>query len=228
MKKLALIFSLSVILLGSNIAFASDDFEEHSKGHHKFGISKKETATLDTNSDGLTDFYAKGSFNGTSHHAFRVNYKIQDCLAHGSTFSDATMKLGFTNANYPSYTWYTVGFKAWNNWFQSAKNPDPSKQITLISEGTTGTPGLPFPTSGNNVFQQSLNGNSGSFTHSNSVKELGGQSGWEGTILFTAPPGSYLIWTVFPAHGGPGCDAYAGLGLTINVSDYSSHEHDDD
>lgn len=232
MNKKILGLCLGLILLGVNLAYAenSDGTEIENHDHTKYFKTKKENATFDANNDGLNDFYVKGYFNNTSNKVFRLDYKIQDCLPHGSTFADAKMKVGFSNLVFP-YTWYSNGFKAWNSWFQSAKNPDPDKQIELviINNGFGNSPARAFPSSGDNVIQKTLNANSGSFKHSSNIKELGGQSGWEGSILFTAQPGTYLFWTIYPAGGSETdlCDQIAGIGITINVSEKQSHKDSD-
>jgi hypothetical protein len=221
-----MIIGLASILVGINIAYGADeDFEVDHKDHMKFFKSKKDTASLDVNNDGLTDFYAKGYFNKTTDKVFHVDFKIQDCLTHGSTYSDARTKIGFTSIDFP-FIWHTNDFKAWNSWFTSKKNPDLDKQIDLVTitnpiDIAIGNVPIHFPTRGDNVIQQSLNDKSSSFQHFNKIKQLDGQSGWEGSISFTAPVGNYYFWTVFPAGGDPnqdqGCDTTAGIQIPITV-----------
>ncbi|TRZ79536.1 MAG: hypothetical protein D4R90_03735 [Nitrosopumilales archaeon] len=231
MDKKILVLTLSLILLGVNVVYAENgdikEFENHD--HTKYFKAKKETATFDANYDGLNDFYAKGYFNNTDNKVFHIDYKIQDCLPHGSTFANAKMKVGFSNPDAP-YAWYSNGFKAWNSWFKSVHNPDPDKQIELvvINDGAGNFPSAGFPSSGDNIFQKSINMNTGSFTYYSKIKELGGQSGWEGSISFTAPLGSYLFWTIFPATGyGESCDHIAGLGIPVNVNAKHSSKDSD-
>lgn len=207
--------TLSIAILPNS--YGDGDLTIPGKGHSKIYVSNSSAPDLDFDGDGLADFYVKAHFTGNSEKMYQIDYEITDACVHGSTLGQAEMKVGITNMTSP-YTWYSQGFHVWNPWFKSGQNPDPDKQIEVVIITNQGL-NLPstFPVSGDNVIQKGADDKSGSFEHDSSIKELDGQAGWEGSIFFTAPTGSYLFWSIFPAQGTQGCDRISGIGIPIIV-----------
>ncbi|MGI0088631.1 MAG: hypothetical protein ACREBI_11845 [Nitrosotalea sp.] len=207
--------TLSIVILPNS--YGDGDLTILGNGHSKIYVSNTTAPDLDFDKDGLADFYVKAHFTGNSEKLYQVDYKIEDACVHGSTLGQAKMKVGITNMSVP-YTWYSQGFHVWNPWFKSGQNLDPDKQIevVIITNQGLNLPS-PFPVSGDNIIQKSAHDEFGSFEHEPRIKELGGQAGWEGSVFFTAPTGSYLFWSIFPAQGTQGCDTISGIGIPIIV-----------
>jgi hypothetical protein len=204
-----------ILVVGSaNLAVA--DLIVLGKGHAPIYVTDKDVGDYDFNNDGLIDYYVKAHFTGNSNQVYKVDYKMIDECVDGSTYEDAKLKLGFST-NDPLFfnrTWFT-NFEAWTPWFKAAKN-DENKRIDLVSLPHGALP-IPFPSSGDDVIQSKDN-KKGSFTHKDSIPELDGQAGWEGSIFFRGQPGKYFMWTIHPATGISGCDTLAAFGIPIIIN----------
>lgn len=209
---------IGLFFLGTISTSNADDLIVLGKGHSKIYVSNGTDNGFDFDRDGLTDFYVRAHFTGNSNQMYKVDIKTTDECVDGSTHEDARMKIGFTNTGLP-YTWYTDGFTAWTSWFKSGRSDDPNKQIDLatVNYPPYNVPAI-FPTSGDDVIQKNPKDKQGSFSHNTSIKELDGQSGWEDSVFFNAPPGDYLIWSIVPSDGtGNRCNGVAGIGFPIFV-----------
>lgn len=214
---LIVIFS---VLSGVTANFVNgDDLIVIGKGHAPIYVSNSDTDRFDFSNDGQTDYYVKAHYTGNKNQMYKVDYKIQDECVDGNTFESAKMKLGFTDQN---NVWINDEIEAWTPWFKSAKSLDNNRKIDLIYLPPGAIP-IPYTSiiTGDDVIQ----GNSkiGSFTHKDSIKELDGQSGWEGSIFFNAPIGNYTMQTIHPATGIDGCDRLAALGIPIIVKNSTSN-----
>ena len=100
----------------------------------------------------------------------------------------------------------------WNKWF---KTYDSDKQADLALFPTWRP--SPFPGDGNGDDLIQIVEQSGSFTYSESVAELGGQPGWEGSVFLNAPAGDYIVWSIHPSGGIDACDRLTAYGIGISV-----------
>jgi hypothetical protein len=193
---------------------SSADLTVLGKGHAPIYVTDKSIGDFDLNNDNLIDYHARVHYTGNSNQVYKVDYKLIDECVDGSTYSDATMKLGFSTTDifFFDRTWFT-NFDVWTPWF---KSNDPDKRIDLISLPHGALPLNPFPASGDDVIQNGDKKN-GSFTHKQSIPELDGQAGWEGSVFFRGNAGEYYIWTIHPAGGIDGCDRFAAIGLPIII-----------
>lgn len=219
---------LGVILLTTSIfaigaVYAESHREENdAKKHAPVEIASEHNKIFyDFDDDGLNDYYFKIQRTGSSDRQFMADIKIRDTCVDGINHEEAKMKLGFTNLefDYTKREWLTEEFYVSNNWFESNHSTDLNHKIDLV-ELPNGSVATPFPESGDDLIQKSLNSNDASFKHKNNVRELDGQAGWEGSIYFNGPEGEYFIWSIFPAEGSPNgeeCDIVAALGVGINV-----------
>ena len=101
----------------------------------------------------------------------------------------------------------------WNDWFKK-KNNDANQMVDLIYSPVRSLPHLE-DLDGDDVIQGGKK--KSSFEHSASISQLGGQSGWVGSLYFNAPSGDYLLWTVHPAGGIDECDRLTALGVPITI-----------
>lgn len=184
-------------------------------GNAPIYVSDKDSGRFDMNNDGLTDYYVKAHYTGNSHQTYKVDYKIQDECVAGSTYQTASMKLGFTTREFFFFdrVWIT-GIDAWNPWFRAGSNDD-NKKVDLVALPKGALP-FPFPATGDDLIV-GANEKRGSFTYGKSIPELDGQSGWEGSVFFKAPPGEYFMWTIHPADGSSGCRTLTGFAIPIIV-----------
>lgn len=184
------------------------------KGHAPIYVTDKSADDFDFNNDNLIDYHVRAHYTGNSNQVYKVDYKIIDECVDGSTYSDAKMKLGFSTTDifFFDRDWFT-NFDVWTPWF---KSNDSNKRIDLISLPHGALPLNPFPASGDDVIQSGDKKN-GSFTHEQSIPELDGQAGWEGSVFFRGNTGEYYIWTIHPAGGIDGCDRFAAIGLPIII-----------
>ncbi len=151
---------------------------------------------------------------------YKVDVKFIDQCVDGSTHDDAVLKLGFTNKArpYSERYWISDGIEDWTPWFKSNKLSDGNNTLDFVVLSQGELP-IPFPSSGEDVIVKNQNDKNGSFSHRNNIKQLDGQSGWEGSIHFNAPPGEYYIWAIHPAQGFGGCDSLAALGIPIIINE---------
>ncbi|MEM3064904.1 MAG: hypothetical protein QW177_05975 [Candidatus Nitrosotenuis sp.] len=211
---LTIVFGIILTIGSTNLAIA--DLIVLGNGHAPIYVSDKDAADFDFNSDGLIDYYVRAHYTGNSNQVYKVDYKMVDECVDGSTYEDAVLKLGFSTNDfwYFDRTWFT-NFDAWTPWFKAGSN-DSNKKIDLVSLSHGALP-IPFPSSGDDVIQNNGKKN-GSFTHKDSIPELDGQSGWEGSIFFRGPAGEYFMWTIHPASGTSGCDTLAAFGIPIFIN----------
>ena len=208
---LAISFSiLFVMVFGTSEALASIG-----KGNSPILIVNSDTDWVDFNWDGLSDYYIKAHYTGKANMVYKIDYKFIDECVDGSTHDEAILKIGFTNqASSRERYWISDGIEAWTPWFKSNRGADENSKIDLVEHGP-----IPFPTSGEDVIVKNQNDRNGSFSHRNNIKQLDGQSGWEGSIHFNAPPGKYYLWAIHPAQGFGGCDSLAALGIPIIINE---------
>jgi len=190
-------------------------------------MSNSDSGRFDLNHDGDADYYVKAHYTGNSHQKLKVDYKIQDVCVDlgpkdapdvgGDTYDDVAMKIGFSTIPPLTRDWTIEDVTITNSWFNSKKNDD-NKKIDLATFTDKFIPSsLPAPGNGDNAIQG--DGKKGSFKHSDSISELGGQSGWTGTIFVDGPVGEYALWTLHPARGYGGCDGLAGFGIPIIITE---------
>ena len=221
-----IILFLLIAVIGSSLLFStvySDNLIVLGNGHAPIYMSNSDSGRFDLNWDGKADYFVKAHYLGNSHQKLKIDYKIQDeCVdagpwdgqnIGGDTFEDAAMKIGFSTTSYPR-DWTIDEVTISNSWFNSKKN-DENKQIDLVSL-SDGTIVSKLPVTGDNAIQG--NKKQGSFKHFDSIPELGGQSGWEGSIFLNAPAGNYALWTLHPSGGIEGCDTLSGFGIPIIIS----------
>jgi len=206
----------------------ADDLIVLGNGHAPFYISNHDEGRFDFSNDLKADYHVKAHYIGNSHQQLKIDYKLQDlCVEEGSwdvenpggdTFDDALLKFALSNnvQSDPQRIWLTEDITLWNPWFKSKKHDD-NKMIDLSTFPTWKQ--RPFPGDGNGDDAIQSLGKSGSFKHSNSINELDDQSGWEGSIFLTAPPGNYILWTIHPSGGQDGCDRLGGLGIPIIITE---------
>jgi len=205
----------------------SDDLIILGNGHAPIYMSNTDSGRFDLNSDGNADYFVKSHYTGNSNQKLKVDYKIQDeCVdlgpkdasdVGGDTFNDAAMKIGFSTIPNANRDWTIDDVVITNFWFNS-KNNDANKQIDLVSFPDGFVPSdLPPLGNGDDVIQG--DGKKGSFKHFDSVSELGGQSGWEGSIFVDGPVGNYSLWTLHPSGGRGGCDGLSAFGIPIFITE---------
>ncbi len=217
LKGLLLTVSFSILLV---IVFVtSEAVASNGKASSPILILNSDNHWVDFNWDGLSDYYVKAHNTGKENKVYKVDYKFIDQCVDGSTHDEAVLKIGFSkyHPSYNDYYWLSDGFEAWTNWFKSSK-ADANNKIDLVDLPLGKLP-IPFPTSGEDVIIKNENDKNGSFSHKNSIKQLDGQSGWEGSIYFHAPHGEYIFWTIHPAQGIAGCDIIAAVGIPIIIKD---------
>ena len=207
---------IGLFLVGTISTSNADELIILGKGHTKIYVSNGTSDRFDFNNDGLTDYYVKAHYTGTTNQVYKVDIKMTDECVDGSTYADAKMKIGFTNLR-PPYTWYT-GWNVWTSWFKSERSGDLNKQIDLVDvfNPPLNVP-VPFPITGDDVIQTRSNDKNGSFSHKTIIAELDNQPGWEDSVFFKAPSGNYLMWTILQADGSEGCETLAGIGIPIFV-----------
>lgn len=201
------------------VAVSADHLTVLGNGNAPILVSNTTTNRFDFTNDGLADYYVKAHFVGNENITFKVDYKVQDNCVDGSTYEDAKMKLGFSTTDLliRDITWFTEDtIQAWTPWFK-AKNNDANNLIDLIRI-PDGKP-IRFSFAGDDLIQPNKKNGTGSFIHRDSVKELDGQPGWEGSVLFKAEEGDYLMWSVHPGFGGEEeCDTFTALAIPIFVN----------
>lgn len=209
------ILVLTTVMLGS-VQFSAGDLVVIGNGHAPIYVSDKDVGDFDFNDDGLIDYYVRAHFIEVENKVYKVDYKIVDECVDGNTYDDAKMKLGFSSNDFlfSDRTWFT-DFDVWTPWFKSPKN-DENKRIDLVSLPKGELP-IPFPPSGDDVITSKPDQKKGSFTHKNSIPELDGQAGWEGSVFFRGHSGEYFLWTIHPADGSSGCERLAALGIPISI-----------
>ena len=226
-KNCLLCYDLKIIYLAITVICLSFGMMEYSHGSNlttlgngsaPIYVSNNDNGRFDFSNDGLADYYVKAHYTGNQHQQYKVDYKIQDACVDGNTFDTATIKIGFTTlASHNDRIWLVDDIKVWNPWFKSKQNDD-NGVIDLVYLPPATTP-VPYPSDGNG--QDVIQGTKkhGSFTHNDSISELDGQPGWEGTIFFKVPKGEYYLWTIHPADGSVGCETLAGLGIPIRITE---------
>lgn len=212
-----------LISLGTFGTSHGDDFIVLGNGHAKIYVSNQDSGRFDFEPDGLTDFYVKAHFTGNANQLYKVDIKVEENCVDGATHDTAKMKVGFTNPTGLPLTWYTEGFEAWTSWFKSARSNDLNKQIDLVADGNPdhfNLPVLGYPVTGDDVIQKNPTDKTGFFEYKTSIKELDGQAGWEGSIHFNAPPGTYRMWSVLPGAGNikEKCDTVDGITIPIIIT----------
>lgn len=219
------LFLIAGIILGSLVFSVgySEELIVLGNGHAPIFMSNSDSGRFDLNNDGNADYYVKAHYTGNFHQKLKIDYKIQDeCVdlgpkdapdVGGDTFDDAAMKVGLNSME--NRDWIIDDVTVSNSWFNSPKN-DNNKQIDLVSSSKIDY-STKLPPSGDDVIQ--TNGKKGSFKHFDSISELNGQSGWEGTIFLNAPAGNYYFVTFHPSGGFGGCDSLSGFGIPIMITD---------
>lgn len=209
------LLTIPILILGS-AQLSAADLVILGNGHAPIYVSDKDRNVFDFNNDVLIDYYVKAHFTGNSNQIYKVDYKIVDECVDGSTHQAAKMKLGFSSQDFFFFDreWFT-NFDVWTPWFMASQN-DANKRIDLISL-SHGTLPTSFPSSGEDIITKNQDDKKGSFTHKDSISELDGQAGWEGSIFFHGPPGEYFLWTIHPADGISGCDTLSAFGIPIII-----------
>ena len=212
----AISFSILLVM----IFVTSEAMASNGKDNSPIIIINSNSDWVDFNWDGLSDYYMKAHYTGKANKLYKVDLKFIDQCVDGSTHDEAVLKIGFTNQAFYYYDrfWISDGIEAWTPWFHSNKGTDQNNKIDLVVLPHGKNP-IPFPASGEDVIVKNQNENNGSFSHKNSIKQLDGQSGWEGTIHFNAPSGEYFFWAIHPAQGTSGCDIIAAVGIPIIIKD---------
>lgn len=200
---------------------SSDAIIIRGNGHAPIYVSSEDSIRFDFGDDGSTDYYIKAHYTGNENQMYKVDIKIEESCVDGSTYEDATMKLGFTNleGDHTKRTWLTDEFTVWNPWFRSARSTDINNEIDLVSLPLGAIP-IPYPESGDDLIQRNPDDKQGSFRHVKSIKELDNRAGWEGSFFFNTVEGSYFIWLIFPAGGSPNgeqCDGVAAFGTSSTI-----------
>ena len=222
------LFIITGIILGSLVFSVgySDNLIVLGNGHAPIYMSNSDSGRFDLDYDGNADYYVKAHYTGNSHQKLKVDYKIQDeCVdlglkdasdVGGDTFNDVAMKIGFSTIPASARDWTIEDVTITNSWFNSKMN-DNNKQIDLALFPNNFVPSsLSATENGDNAIQG--NDKKGSFKHLDSISELGGQSGWTGTIFVNAPEGEYALWTLHPSGGYGGCDGLSGFGIPIIIT----------
>lgn len=182
-------------------------------------ITDVDSASLDFSNDLIPDYYVQLEYTGDPKKPAKIDYKIQDVCVDlgpkddsdgGNTYDDTAMKIGVSTV---SRAWLIDEMIVWNDWFKK-KNNNSNQMIDLIFSPVRSLPHFE-DLDGDNVIQGNEKKNS--FAYSESISELGGQSGWIGFVYFDAPPGDYLFWTVHPASGIDGCDRLAAQGILVTI-----------
>jgi len=181
-------------------------------------VVENDVGVIDMNNDGVNDYFVEIKLTGKSNKPIKLNYEIQnECVdlgpkdpsdIGGDTFEDATMLIGVSALD---RVWLIDDMKVWNEWF---KQNDENKIVDLIFWDSRFLPRFHF-LSGDSVIQG--DGENNSFTQFASLTQIGGQSGWSGSLFFNAPPGDYIFWTIHPAGGIDGCDLLAGAGVHVII-----------
>ncbi len=225
MNTMMFISILSLSLLFS-IAFTpvySDDLIVLGKGHAPIYVSNTDSGRFDFDNNGTADYFVRAHYTGNSHQLLKIDYKIQDeCVdlgpkdasdVGGDTFEDAAMKIGFSTIN---RQWIIDEATVWNTWFK-LKNNDNNNLIDLVFLPPVSPSPFDDDIRGDDIIQGS--DKHGSFQHFSSIKELNGQSGWEGSIFLNAPSGNYFLWTIHPGGGFGGCDGLLGFSIPISITE---------
>jgi len=149
--------------------------------------------------DGIADVYLKFEHPKKSNKAIKVDIKIKDTCVNGITHDDAAMKIAFIDFTHIHNNRLTdEGFEVTNKWF---KKNDEDKQIDRV----TNFDGFVFPSTGDDMIQKNLDGNKSSFNYNEfGIDEIGGQTGWEGSIEIKGIPGEYRIVLFVPPGSPPG------------------------
>lgn len=181
-------------------------------------VDVPESGSADFSNDGIPDYYVQLEETGKKNKPVVLTYKIQnECVdlgpkdpkdIGGDTYDDASMKIGISDVN---REWLVSDMKVWNNWF---KENDENEMVDLVYHDEHVLPKYSF-LDGDDVIRESSKGSS--FEQVESISQIGGQSGWEGSLFFTAPSGDYIFWTVHPAGGIDGCDRLAALGIHVVI-----------
>lgn len=197
---------------------SSADLIVRGNEHAPIYVSDTDSGRFDFSNDGLDDYYVKAHYTGNEKQMYKIDYKIQDECVDGATYDSATMKIGFTNLeiDFAKRIWIVENIDVWNPWFRSAQSTDVNHSIDLV-DLPDGVVSVPYPSSGDDVIATDVKNNRGSFIHRNSISELDGQSGWEGSIFFSAPAGEYFLHTIHPAQGTSSCGGLASLGIPIEI-----------
>lgn len=214
---------LSIALFSTSY---SDDLIILGNGHAPIYMSNSDSGRYDLNFDGNADYFVKAHYTGNLHQKLKIDYKIQDeCVDLGSkdapdiggdTFDDVAMKIAFSTIPTSTRDWTIEDVTITNSWFNSKKNDD-NKKIDLALFPDKFVPSnLPAPENGDNAIQGDLE--KSSFKHIDSISELGGQSGWVGSIFVNGPVGEYALWTIHPSGGFGGCDSLSGFGIPIIIT----------
>jgi hypothetical protein len=210
------ILMVSTILAIGTMQASSADLVIRGNEHAPIYISDTDSGRFDFNNDGLDDYYVKAHYTGNQKQTYKIDYKIQDGCVSGSSYDSATMKFGFTQKeiDFSKRVWMTENIEVWNPWFRSALSTDLNHKIDLIALPVGAIP-IPYPSSGDNVVVGSSKNNQGSFIHKDSIMELDGQAGWEGSIFFNAPSGEYFLHTIHPSQSS--CGGLVSLGIPIII-----------
>lgn len=217
LKNLYYFLIVSAVFVGGAMQISSADLIVRGNGYAPIYVSDTDSGQFDFSNDGLDDYYVKAHYVGNEKQTYKVNYKIQDECVDGTTYDSATMKIGFTKKENLRWVWIIENIDSWNLWFKSARSTDANHRIDLVDLPDEVIP-IPYPSSGDDVIVGDSKNNRGSFVHRDTIVELDGQSGWEGSIFFSAPAGEYELYTVHPSEGISGCDRLAALGIPIIIA----------
>lgn len=147
-------------------------------GHAPIFVSNENSTRFDFNEDNQTDYYVKAHFTGNENQMYKIDIKVMDSCVNGTTYENATMKLGFTTLefDFEKREWFPDVFNVWNPWFRSARSTDPNNAIDLVSLPFGALP-IPYPETGDDLIQKNPRDKQGSFRHATSMEELDDQDG---------------------------------------------------
>ena len=149
----------------------------------------------DMNFDNIPDVYLKVSKSTKDNKPKLLEMKITGECVNGINHNDARMKIGLSTPVRLSTEFFDEGFEATNKWF---KQNDPDKRINPVII-TTVSEYFSFPDSGDSLIQINEETGKESFTYSSeSISEIGDQSGWTGSFSFGGEPGDYSLHFWFP------------------------------
>ncbi|MCV0392436.1 MAG: hypothetical protein K5790_03960 [Nitrosopumilus sp.] len=173
--------------------------------------------SVDLNYDKIDDVYIKIVDSGKKDKPIKMDIKIRDACVNGDIPEDAAMKMAFMGPGM-----YVVnerltdeGFHVTNEWF---KENDDDKQIDRFTEIVTF---FSLPPTGDDMIQGTIS--DGSFDHNDSgIKEIEGQTGWEGSIEIKGYPGQYEMVLFFPltspTNEGDDCNIISAISIPFEIN----------
>lgn len=187
--------------------------EPHAK---KMKVIDEESGDL--SGDDIDDIYLKIKNPEKSNKAIKLDLKIKDSCVNGVIHDEAIMKMAFMGPGvYITNERLTdEGFDVTNNWF---KKNDENKQIDRFTEIITF---FSLPPTGDDLIQKNPEDNKGSFDYNEKgIKEIGGQTGWEGTIEIRGNTGDYELLLFFPVTSpsseGDDCNTYSAISVPFTI-----------